>query len=408
MRRSLMNPVCRWLGRRQFIAAAFFILLPGALTAAANPQIIKVYLQGGQSNADGRAPTNGLSATLRSPQPDVPYYYYINGAAANGDGTLGTLATLRPGGSAGVGVTGLAFGPELTFGRALADYYAVSNDVSTNTVMVAIIKYAHGGTSLATNWAANGNSTTNGEGADYIKFQKVLSAGWAKLAAAYPGATMELDGMIWVQGETDIDLSSGQAGGTPNPAVAPAYGANLMRFINDVRLTCATNIPYGTNLPFFLSRISTNQTAFSLPANPAYPYFLTVRSNQAFVAASMTNVSMLDTDSGQFSVGTIGPETGYGNQHFDTGGQQALGTAFAQAMIAALPKAQLQAPQAAGSGWNLGFTGSSGRKYFLERSTNLPGSWESLTNVILGPAAISNFTDATPPDGGAFYRVRTN
>lgn len=323
--------------------ASTYIRQPPAKTNA--PQVIKVYLQGGQSNADGRAPTNGLPAKLLLPQPDVAYYDYINGAPANADGTLGTLTTLRPGGSQGVGVTGPAFGPELTFGRTLADYYAASNDVSTNTVMVAIIKYARGGTSLASNdvglsyWAAGGNGTTNGDGPEYITFQKVVADGLSSLAAAYRGATLELDGMIWVQGESDIDLSSGQSGKTPNPLVASAYGTNLMRFINDIRLSYATNGPYGMNLPFFLSQISTNQTAFSLPSNPAFPYFLTVRSNQALVAASMTNVFMIDTDGSQFSVGRIGAERGYGNQHYDARGQQALGSAFGQAVSSILSQA---------------------------------------------------------------------
>lgn len=372
------------------------------------PQIIKVYLQGGQSNADGRAPTNGLSVALRSPQPDAAYYYYINGAAANGDGSYGTLTTLRPGGSAGVGVTGPAFGPELTFGRALADYYAVTNGVSTNVVMVAILKYAHGGTSLITNWAAGGTSSTNGDGSDYVRFQQVVTAGLTKLAAAYPGALLELDGMIWVQGETDIDIASGQTGIPSNTLAASGYGTNLMRFINDVRLTCATNVPYGTNLPFYLSRISTNQTAFSLPANPAFPYFLMIRSNQALAAASLTNVFMIDTDGSQFSVGTIGPESGYGNQHYDGNGQQALGAAFASRLISTLPRPQLQLPVKSGNGWSLTFAGSSGLNYFLDRATNLPGPWTSLTNIILGPTTVSNLLDAAPPNSGAFYRVRRN
>jgi hypothetical protein len=398
-----------WASREDANASHWPTLTLGTPTANTNgPQIIKVYLQGGQSNADGRAPTNGLSATQRAPQSDVLYYYYINGAATNGDGTLGTLTTLQPGGSQGVGVTGPAFGPELTFGRALANYYAVTNGVSTNSVMVAIIKYARGGTSLVTNWVAGGTSSTNGDGGDYAKFQKVVASGLSRLAATYPGAVIELDGMIWVQGETDIDIASGQTGLTPNPAVASAYGTNLMRFIADVRLTYATNFPYGTNLPFYLSRISTNQTAFSLPSNPAFPHFLTVRSNQALVAATMTNVFMIDTDGSQFSVGTIGAESGYGNQHYDTSGQQALGAAFAGKVIGTLPKPQLQPPAKSGSSLSIPFSGPSGLNYFLDRATNLPASWTLLNNIVLGPAAVSNFLDAAPPEGGGFYRVRHN
>jgi chitodextrinase len=169
---------------------------PSGTAAAA--QIVKVYLQGGQSNADGRALTNGLPANLLNPQNDVPFYCYLVGGAVNGDGTLGTLTTLRPGFSALGG--GKTFGPELTFGRALADYYALTNGVPTNIVTVALIKYAHGNTSLVSDWAANGNSTINGDGPDFVVFQKVVDAGLARLAAAYPNATIELDGMIWVQG----------------------------------------------------------------------------------------------------------------------------------------------------------------------------------------------------------------
>ncbi len=398
-----------WASREDATTSHWPTLTLSTSSASTNtnaPRILKVYLQGGQSNADGRAPTNGLPAALLAPQPDVAYYYYINGAAANGDGTLGTLTTLRPGGSQGVGVTGPAFGPELTFGRALANDFAVTNGVPTNAVMVAIIKYARGGTSLVTNWAAGGTSATNGDGGDYVKFQQVVTAGLAKLAAAYPGTRLELSGMIWVQGETDIDISSGQTGLTPNPSVTANYGTNLIRFINDVRLTFATNLPYGTNLPFYLSRISTNQTAFSLPANPAFPYFLLVRSNQSLVAASLTNVFVINTDSSQFSVGTLGAESGYGNQHFDGNGQQALGAAFASKLISTLPRPQVQSLTQTTNGWSLTFAGNSGLNYFLERATNLPGPWTSLTNTALGTTGVSNLLDAAPLDGGAYYRVR--
>jgi len=97
--------------------------------------------------------TNGLPSNLLLPQTGVPYYYYLTAGAANADGTLGTLTTLRPGGSAIGG--GTTFGPELTFGNTLANYYALTNGVPTNKVMVAIIKYAHGGTSLFSNWVPN-------------------------------------------------------------------------------------------------------------------------------------------------------------------------------------------------------------------------------------------------------------
>ncbi len=381
--------------------------------ATASSQIIKVYLQAGQSNSDGRAATNGLPANLLQPQSDVAYYYYFLNGPVNSDGSPGTLTTLRPGGSKGTGVTGPAFGPELTFGRTLADFFALTNHTPTNNVMVAIIKYARGGTALSTNsfnpyWSAGGDGSTNGDGSEYITFQQVVAAGLSRLAAAHLGATLELDGIIWVQGETDIDLSSGQTGLAPNPTVAAAYGTNLTHFINDVRLTYSTNRPYGANLPFFLSRISTNQTAFSKPTNPAYPYYLQVRAGQSSLAATMSNVFMIDTDGSQFSVSAIGAESSYGNQHYDTGGQQTLGGAFAQTLISALPKPQLQALAQSADGWRVTFTGVSGLNYVLERAANLLGAWHDLTNIDLGPSAITNFDDQTSLGSQAFYRVQFN
>jgi hypothetical protein len=377
-------------------------------TNSSSPQILKVLLQGGQSNSDGRAPTNGLSGALLQPQGEVLLYYYVTGGAANSDGTLGTLTTLRPGASAGVGVTGPAFGPELSFGRGLADYFARTNHAGTNLVQVALLKYAHGGTSLYANWAANGSSTTNGEGADYRIFQNVVASGLAKLAATYPSARIELDGMIWVQGETDIDMSSGQTGLTPNPAVVASYGANLTRLISDMRATFGAYPPYGTNWPFFLSRISTNQTAFSYPTNPAYPCFTTLRGQQALAAASLTNVFLIDTDGSAFSVGAIGTESSvaYGRQHYDTSGQQALGSAFAQSVIQALPRPVMTPPaKSTNGGWRLGVAGVSGTSNVVERAPSAAGPWQPLTNFILGPTGATNFDDASGTNSTLFYRA---
>ena len=349
-------------------------------------QLIKVYLQGGQSNADGRALTNGLPASLFQPQADVPFYYYLTGGAANGDGTLGTLTTLRPGCSATGSTT---FGPELSFGRTLANQFALTNQVPASAVLVAIVKYAHGGTSLASNWKANGNSTTNGDGPDYLIFQKVVSASLSRLAAAYPGTAIELDGMIWVQGETDINDGA---------ATSAAYGTNLVRFINDLRLTYATNQPCGTNLPFFLSRISTNQTVYSDLSGTNYPNYLLLRAGQAQVAATVTNVYMIDTDGMNFTMNSD-------HLHFNTGGQQAMGAAFGQAVIGALPAPWLQALAKSDNSWRLTFGGVSGTAHSLERAPFLAGPWTLLTNIVLGPLGRTSYDDQNAPGTGAFYRV---
>jgi hypothetical protein len=377
----------------------WFICIAGCITLAAHggtlttnsQQIIKVYLQGGQSNAGSPAATNGLPANLLAPQPDVAYYYYFLTGPVNGDGTLGLLTTLRP--TVWELNNGDHFGPELTFGRTLADFYGLTNRVPVTNVMVAIIKYSRGGTTLYQDWAAGGDSSTNNDGADYITFQTVVSAGLAHLAAAYPGATLEMDGMIWVQGESDIDPP------VPNPAVAIAYGTNLTRFIKDARLTWGAYSPYGTNLPFFLSRISTNQTTYSNPTGLNYTNYLLVRAGQAAVAATVSNAFMIDTDGDQFTVRSSD------HIHFDTGGQLALGGAFAKTLIGALPRPQIQSLAKSGNGWRVTFMGISGLNYSLERSKSLLGTWTALTNLVTGSAGITNFDDQNAPDGGGFYRV---
>jgi len=267
---------------------------------------IRVYLQGGQSNADGRALVSGLPAALQVPQADVPFYYYFQGGPTTG-GLPGTLTTLRPGASE-TGVTN--FGPEITFGRSLADSVVGSGQ------SVAIIKFANGGTSLNTHWKAGGTPTTTNDGAEYVTFQNVVNAGLTALQTAYPGDTIQLAGMTWVQGETDIDNGA---------AASTAYGTNLINFITDVRQT------FGANLPFFLSRISDNQTVYSAGSATAQTNYNSVRAGQASAAATLPGVYLIDTDPAAFSVKAD-------NLHYDAAGQQALGTALAQSAIAAVPE----------------------------------------------------------------------
>lgn len=269
------------------------LLLLFAASAAQATTLIHVLLIGGQSNADGRANPTGLPTSpvnLQLPQDDVSYYYSTS------------LTTLRP--------RATEFGPEITFGRSMADFYAPYGE------KVAVVKYAAGGTNLYSQWKAGGDATTTGDGPIYVSWQTTIPAGLTALQAANPGATLVIDGMIWVQGESDL------ASGAANSA---AYGANLTAFIADVRATLG--LP---NMPFFLSRISSRQTVYSLPADADYPNYLTMRSQQASVADSVAGAYLIDTDDAAFTMNVD-------NLHFGPGGQQALGNAFATALQAVVP-----------------------------------------------------------------------
>jgi len=244
---------------------------------------LRVCLLGGQSNADGRAVPTELPSALQIPQPDVDLYYKV-------EGSTGTLTTLRP----GLSETS-QFGPEVMLGNRLAKLHA--NEPGTR---IAIIKYANGGTNLHTEWKAGGDATTNGDGPEYLVFQQTVRDGLAALAAAHPQAEITLEGMAWMQGETDATA-----------AQAAAYQANLTTFISDVRAT------FAPRLPFIIGRLSNNQTDI------AATYRDTIRAGQTAVAATDPLASIIDTD---------GLPMKSDNLHFNGTAQQAMGVSFAGQM----------------------------------------------------------------------------
>lgn len=267
-------------------------------------ETIHVVLVGGQSNANGRADPAGLPANLQSAQSDVLFYSNYSGG----------LSTLRPNGSTS------QFGPEITLGRSMADYYEASGQ------KVAVLKYAVGGTNLYSQWAAGGTSGTTGDGSVYASFQSTINAGLHALTIANPTATIVIDGMVWMQGESDAADATNSS----------AYGTNLIAFIRDIRLT------YGANLPFVIGELSVNQTGTGLAV-----YRNNVRSGQASVGSSVVYTSLVNTDSFELKSD---------NLHFDAIGQQALGNAFASSLrnLMAIPEASSYA--AIFSVLTLGFT----------------------------------------------------
>jgi hypothetical protein len=250
-------------------------------TQIADVTRVRVILLGGQSNADGRAVVADLPLAFQAPQSDVDFYYRT-------ELTTGTLTTLRP----GLSETS-QFGPEILLGSRLAAIHA--HEPGTR---VAIIKYANGGTNLHTQWKAGGNETTTGDGPEYVTFQQTVTAGRAAINAKYPNATLELDSMVWMQGESDATA-----------ATAGAYQANLTAFIADVRAT------YGASLPFMIGRLSNLQTNLDATARN------TVRAAQDAIATADPYTGIISTDG-------FGMKTD--NLHFDAAGQQAMGSAFAE------------------------------------------------------------------------------
>jgi len=355
-----MTPVSKIIATA-VLGAVFSLSLMGA-----SATILRVVLIGGQSNADGRAPGSGLPTApvnLQLPQPNVPFYDHTNGAPANGDGTLGTLTTLRPGATeTPVG----GFGPEVKLGYDLSRAF----EQQPGTQLV-IIKYAKGGSSLHSDWKAGGDATTTNDGNFYKTFQQVVTDGLAKLHANYPSDTIKLAAMVWVQGESDIVSSA---------ANAAAYGANLTTFIADLRLT------FDPALPFFLSRISNQQTSYT--ANPNYT---TVRAGQASVAANVAGAYMIDTDGAAFGVNAD-------NIHFNATGQLSLGKALAARMENILVLKASIGP--ATGGVLLNWNAVPGKSYQVRKSTDL-ANWSQPATGALSPY----FADLDPEIPSLYFQV---
>jgi len=269
-----------------------FFLIGGAGRA----EVINVFFVGGQSNAQGAGMASDLPAKLQAPQDDVPFYYLCF------FGMKDCLTTLRPVSNSSDAPP--SFGPEITFGRAMADYYAASGE------KVAVLKVAAGGTNLFHDWRPDGTAGSAGDGGLYRQFQTYMGKGLAALKAANPQADLRIGGMIWMQGESDgMKIES-----LPPPA-EKNYELNLANFIKDIRLT------YGKDLPFVIGRLSSGQTAVDpAPGNPKLNY---IRSAQSAVAAATPKTAVIDTDS---------CDLGADKLHFNAGGQQQLGAAFAKGM----------------------------------------------------------------------------
>ena len=236
----------------------------GSQAPAAN---IKVILMGGQSNMVGTAPA---PTNLRTPQAAVLYYH-----------TSLLLTTLRP-------VGNNEFGPELSFGQTISQGQPGRN--------FGIIKYAVDGTSLGTHWDPKTGTT-------YSTFRDTVTAGITAMQNA--GHNVEIVGMLWTQGEADAKSRT-----------TAQYQADLIEFIADVRTR------YGTNLPFFISRLSSRQTAINATGLAA------VRAAQENVANADPNAYLIDTD----TLTLFGD-----NLHFNVNGLVSLGQAFGNSFVTHVP-----------------------------------------------------------------------
>ena len=275
-----------------------FLLACVLLTGPALAKDVQLYFIGGQSNGTGRGDASAISGTspLASAQTDVGFWYSKTLSATNNTLSTDTLIDLAPGSGHGLvnPVYSTEFGPELGFGRTLADALPDQN--------IVLVKATHGGSNLHTGWAAGGSNYTN----------FINTANAAIDAVELNGDNPILMGMIWVQGESDTGNGD-----------ATNYGTNLTNLISRVR----TDLFGGADAPFVFSQLSDNQY------NSLGTGVTAVRAGQLSVSQTVANTAMVVTDDDLLFTTRSGDRI-----HFDANGQINLGNALGAEMVALVPE----------------------------------------------------------------------
>jgi hypothetical protein len=207
------------------------------LPLASSTQATELFLMAGQSNMVGGGREDEITDPAWLLQPDVAYRYQTDYGYQPDWIPLQNL------------VEGQSFGPELLFGRTLAD---AGHDV-------AIAKYAWNGTSLAIGWAPD-SELRNG----------LLAFGDESLAST---PELHLAGFIWVQGTGDTDALRG-----------PLYEGRLHNLIAEVR--DHFDVP---DLPVLFNQ-------YHIAANRPEEGILTLRQSQANVARDDPYAYMINLD----------------------------------------------------------------------------------------------------------------
>jgi hypothetical protein len=267
-----------------------------SISVKAEDTIIKTYIVAGQSNAEGYGlgfgdlfsgtllPNQNLADLGRSDlATEQTSAYIFRGGNDSGLGEWKNMAS-------GFGNwNGNRFGPELSF----------SEQFKANTgAPVAIIKYSPGGTSLYTDWDSS-LATINRY--DYF----IDTVNNAKAAAASRGWSLEIGGVLWMQGESDTF-------GTDAPA---AYEQNLGNFIAKVRADL--NLP---DLGFHIGEIADSTV---------WPARQQIWDAQASIVATDSNAYLVNGKDLELFTNDGGGSNGI---HYSTAGTLLLGERFASSV----------------------------------------------------------------------------
>lgn len=267
---------------------------------------VRVFLLGGQSNMSGHGNANELTGPLAvygAPQKNVKIWRSYQAPSGDCETSTDWTALAPEFGDFYVVRAKYpkrvpSFGPEVSFGKAMAKEYPDDD--------IYLIKHAWGASSLGGGWnSVLGKKTgvmKGGKGTPGLQYNLFTAAARAALANLDKAKVdYEVAGMLWMQGETD---SMNRYGGKDAD-----YEANLTAFIAQMRKD------YGKDLAFVIARITTHHAGGESKT----------RAAQVSVAESTKGVYWFDTDNLPRS----------GNGHYTTKGQIILGNRFAEEFIKA-------------------------------------------------------------------------
>lgn len=263
------------------------------LSGCGRSDTIPVFILAGQSNMSGDGRVIDLyyqdinpDTRLVSTQPDVKIWW----SDFYGSVTKHQWQDYRPG-----MLSPNQFGPEITFGRKLADISGKK---------VYLIKVAAGGTSLKRDWLPDGGGIMP----MYDIYKEEIARGMQALIDE--GLNPKIQGLVWHQGETDA-MTLDQA---------EEYEHNLKEFIANTR-----EIVKDPLLPVFIGELGA-----IYPAS-IYPFRSMVVEAQNTVVHSISKTYLIKTDDlGLLVEESRGVETGV---HFNSAGYLTLGNRFADYVL---------------------------------------------------------------------------
>ena len=181
-----------------------------------NGEVARVIILGGQSNASGCSRVDYLEKNVseekfeeyKNGYDNVYINYFVTGMNIS-DGFVRCAANQ--------GELGGFFGPELGMAEKLNELYPDEN--------FYIIKYAWGGTNLYDQWLSPSSRGKTGQ--MYRQFEGFVKTSLEYLASK--GYDVKIEGMCWMQGESDSMADSSTL----------SYEKNLLTLISDVRTTFA-------------------------------------------------------------------------------------------------------------------------------------------------------------------------